>query len=252
MNQILVTEKLYITPELKRKKKMYKIRFFASIFLIIILCGYYVYAENDRNKSVEVSERILANSWDKNTEKNKENKTDTTTKNIVNDVIIVTLNERESEKVTNQIVEKAEEVTEDEIYTTDSGTEYKIDARLTIPSLDIDYPVISDTSDELLKISLNKYWGGEPNTIGNYCIVGHNYGSGKLFGKLYKMQIGDIAILEDKKGKKVTYEAYDISIVEPDDVSCTSQITNGKREITLITCSNYATQRRVIKCREVL
>ena len=153
MNQILVTEKLYITPELKRKKKMYKIRFFASIFLIIILCGYYVYAENDRNKSVEVSERILANSWDKNTEKNKENKTDTTTKNIVNDVIIVTLNERESEKVTNQIVEKAEEVTEDEIYTTDSGTEYKIDARLTIPSLDIDYPVISDTSYELLKIS---------------------------------------------------------------------------------------------------
>ena len=66
------------------------------------------------------------------------------------------------------------------------------------------------------------------------------------------MQIGDIAILEDKKGKKVTYEAYDISIVEPDDVSCTSQLTNGKREITLITCSNYATQRRVIKCREVL
>ena len=57
---------------------------------------------------------------------------------------------------------------------------------------------------------------------------------------------------KDKKGKKVTYEAYDISIVEPDDVSCTSQLTNGKREITLITCSNYATQRRVIKCREVL
>ena len=26
-----------------------------------------------------------------------------------------------------------------------------------------------------IKISLNKYWGGAPNTIGNYCIVGHNY-----------------------------------------------------------------------------
>ena len=26
MNQILVTEKLYITPEIKRKKRMYKIR----------------------------------------------------------------------------------------------------------------------------------------------------------------------------------------------------------------------------------
>ena len=27
MNQILITEKLYITPELKRKKRMYKIKF---------------------------------------------------------------------------------------------------------------------------------------------------------------------------------------------------------------------------------
>ena len=30
MNQILVTEKLYVTPELKRKKKMYKLYFLIS------------------------------------------------------------------------------------------------------------------------------------------------------------------------------------------------------------------------------
>lgn len=46
MNQILVTEKLYITPEIKRKKRMYKIRFFLSVFLICILFSYYIYAEN--------------------------------------------------------------------------------------------------------------------------------------------------------------------------------------------------------------
>ena len=34
MNQILVTEKLYITPEIKRKKRMYKIRFFLSVHII--------------------------------------------------------------------------------------------------------------------------------------------------------------------------------------------------------------------------
>ena len=28
MNQILVTEKIYVTPELKKKKKTYKIEFF--------------------------------------------------------------------------------------------------------------------------------------------------------------------------------------------------------------------------------
>ena len=60
MNQILVTEKLYITPEIKRKKRMYKIRFFLSVFLICILFSYYIYAENDRNKSEEVAHAILS------------------------------------------------------------------------------------------------------------------------------------------------------------------------------------------------
>ena len=34
MNQILVTEKLYVTPELKRKKRIYKINFIINILLI--------------------------------------------------------------------------------------------------------------------------------------------------------------------------------------------------------------------------
>ena len=45
MNQILVTKKLYITPELKRKKKMYKFDFLISIFLVCILTSFYIYAE---------------------------------------------------------------------------------------------------------------------------------------------------------------------------------------------------------------
>ena len=50
MNQILVTKKLYITPELKRKKKIYKFNFFLSVFLVCILFSYYIYAEYERNK----------------------------------------------------------------------------------------------------------------------------------------------------------------------------------------------------------
>ena len=60
MNQILVTKKLYITPELKRKKKIYKFDFILSIFLVIILISLYIYAEYDKNKSEEVSQEILA------------------------------------------------------------------------------------------------------------------------------------------------------------------------------------------------
>ena len=245
MNQILVTEKLYITPELKRKKKMYKIRFFLSILLICLLCSYYIYAENDRNKSEEVSKQILAD-----LQTRSEQEEDTTTKNIVNDVLIVTLNENDAEHVEEEPVDSMEQT--ENFTTTVNGIEYTTDSILTIPKLDISYPVLSETSEELLKISLNKYWGNGANEVGNYCIVGHNYANGKLFGKLSQIEIGDIATLQDTKGRTLTYEVYDIYIVDPTDVSCTSQLTNGRREMTLITCKNYANQRLVVKCREVL
>ena len=61
MNQILVTQKLYITPELKKKKKLYKFEFFLSVFLVVVLLSAYIYAEYDRNKSEQVSQEILAN-----------------------------------------------------------------------------------------------------------------------------------------------------------------------------------------------
>lgn len=246
MNQILVTQKLYITPEIRRKKRIYKMIFFLSVFLICILCSYYIYAENDRNKSEEVAHQLLVQ-----LEKNTNNiVNDITTKNIINDVIIVALDENESENMQEEI--SNEEENSGETYTDDNGVEYTIDSRLTIPCIGIDYPVLSETSEELLKISLNKYWGQGPNQIGNYCIVGHNYANGKLFGKLSQMEIGDTAVLKDMDtGKSVTYEAYKKYVVDPTDVSCTSQLTNGKREITLITCKEYGTKRLIIKCREI-
>ena len=60
MNQILVTKKLYITPELKRKKKIYKFDFLLSIFLVCILVSLCIYAEYDRNKNEETSQEIMS------------------------------------------------------------------------------------------------------------------------------------------------------------------------------------------------
>ncbi len=250
MNQILVTEKLYITPELKRKKKIYKIRFFLSVFLMCLLCSYYIYAENDRNKSEEVSRAILGQLESKQNIKNN-GVADNTVKTIINDVLIVALDEPEIQVQPEQPEQEPTYEEPNTTYTTSSGKNCTTDSILMIPSIDLNYPVLSETSDELLKISLNKYWGNGPNQVGNYCIVGHNYANGKMFGKLWRMEIGDTAILKDMNGNEVTYEVYDKYIVDPTDVSCTSQLTDGKREMTLITCSNYGTQRRILKCREV-
>jgi len=240
MNQILVTEKLYVTPEMKRKKIIYKIEFFLSVFLVCLLFSYYIYAEYDRNKTAEVSQEILAQL--KYTQ-------DTTVKKADNDVIVVILDKEQEEKHEEEINTKPNIDTN--TYVSTDGVEYTTEAVLKVPSIGIEYPVLSNTSEDLLFVSINKYWGPKPNEVGNYCIVGHYYESGIMFGKLHKLKNGDTAELTDLSGRKVKYQVYNKYVVEPTDTRCTSQLTNGKKELTLITCTNYGKQRLVVKLREV-
>ena len=73
----------------------------------------------------------------------------------------------------------------------------------------------------------------------------------KFFSKLDQLVNGDIVELTDLTGRTLTYTIYDSYIVEPTDVSCTSQLTKGKKEVTLITCANNGKQRLVVKAVEV-
>ena len=246
MNQILVTEKLYVTPELRRKKKLFKLQFFFCVFLVCLLFSYYIYAEYDRGKSEEVSQEILAGlSKEKGNDSNSE--IDTTIKKTDN-IIIVALEDDEEIEIPEQVTNQEPSIVE---YTTSEGANYTVEAIIRIPRLEINYPVIAETSEELLKISINKYWGPAPNEVGNYCVVGHNYKSKKMFGRLSEAVNGDIVELEGIDGKVVKYSVYDKYTVDPTDTKCTSQLTNGRREVTLITCTNYGTQRLVVKAREV-
>lgn len=132
---------------------------------------------------------------------------------------------------------------------TSSKKSYSTIAYLNIPSLEINYPVLSRTSDALMKISLNKYWGANPNEVGNMCIVGHNYNDSRFFGKLNKIKKGAEVKITDTKGKTLTYKVYKTGTVGPYDTSCTSQLTNGHTEITLITCNYDGSKRFVVKAR---
>ena len=49
--------------------------------------------------------------------------------------------------------------------------------------------------------------------------------------------------------KTLQYYVYDTYIVNPDDTTCTSQLTDGKTEITLITCTKDFKQRFIVKAR---
>lgn len=249
MNQILVTQKLYITPEMKRKKLMYKIELFISVFLICLLFSYYIYAEYDRNKSEQVSQEILAQI---------KYQVDDTIKREDSDRILVILevDDEQENGENSKIVQSEPPKVDTNTYKSKDGVEYTTEAVLKISKIGIEYPVLSTTSPELLYVSINKYHPKDlkPNEIGNYCIVGHYYENGKMFGKLHKLKNGDTAELTDLSGRTITYQVYDKYVVEPTDTRCTSQktaINMGKRELTLITCTNGGKQRLVVKLREI-
>ena len=251
MNQILVTEKLYITPELKRKKNFYRIEFFVSIFLVCILFSYYLYGEYDKIKGEESSKKILANSNIQKVEN------DTT---IKDELLVVYLDEEDEEdEETSEETETDVEQIHSAERISPNGTKYSIVAEVRIPKIDVQYTVLSVTTDELLKMSPCRFWGADQdrgvydaNKVGNFCIVGHNYRNRKFFSKVPDLVNGDIIELTDASGVTVQYMVYSKYIVDPDDNTCTSQYTNGKREVTLITCTDDSERRHIIKATEVL
>lgn len=138
------------------------------------------------------------------------------------------------------------------IYKTNArGNMYRVIATINIPKLNLNYPIINETTEEYLKISPTKLYGAEPNQIGNLCIVGHNYEDDTLFSNLDQLTNGDIVKIKNTSGKTEKYSVYNSYIVNRNDVSCLDQNTNGKTEITLITCTNKNNKMLIVKCEKI-
>lgn len=258
MNQILVTEKLYITPELKRKKKIYKFYFILSVFVVCILTSFYIYAEYDRNKSADESKQLLADI----NQTLAETAEDTTI--AKDDILLVVLNgtkedsqveDKQLEEKQNTDVATANEKAEWK--TSASGYRYKIIATVQIPKINIQYTVVQgetgslEETEALLKSSPVKYHGYDPNEVGNFCIVGHNYRNSRFFSKVPNLVVGDIVKLTDLTGRTIDYEVYDKHTVDQNDTRDTTQLTGGRKEVTLITCTNDSKLRVIVRCKEV-
>ena len=128
-----------------------------------------------------------------------------------------------------------------------TGSEYRVIASISIPKISVFYPIIAETTEEYMKIAPTKLWGPNPNAEGNLCIIGHNWESDAFFSNLKKLENNDIVKIKDNTGNTVEYKIYDIYTVREDDLECTSQDTNGKTEITLITCTNNKNKRLIVK-----
>lgn len=127
---------------------------------------------------------------------------------------------------------------------------YTVVSKLEIPKIDLETYVLEKYLEETLNISVVKFYGANPNEIGNFCIAGHNFKNKNMFKNLKKLSVGDNLFIIDNDIGRVEYEIFDIYKVSPNDVACLLQETNGKREVTLITCTNDSKERIIVKARE--
>ena len=124
---------------------------------------------------------------------------------------------------------------------------YKVNAKLYIPKINLETYVLEEYSIQSLLTSVTKFYGGEPNTVGNYCIAGHNYGHSNMFQNIKKLNQNDEIFLTDINGNKYKYIVYDIYKVWPNDTKCLTQETKGNIELTLITCTLDSEKRIIVK-----
>ena len=159
-----------------------------------------------------------------------------------------------NEKEVSKIVEIIkQEKTETESQTEELEIEYKgykVVGMISIPKIDLEYPILFETTNETMKYSITKFWGNGVNKIGNLTLAGHNNYNGTMFGKTKNLEIGDIIELTDLSQVTRTYTIYDKFITDPNDISVIEVDEFGTREVTLITCSNGNKERLIIKARE--
>lgn len=127
---------------------------------------------------------------------------------------------------------------------------FNVVGTIEIPRVRIKYPIVSDNTVAAMDSAIVLLYGPGLNQIGNTTIAGHNYRGGSFFGSNKKLVNGDKIYITDLSGKKVEYTIYRKYETSDSDFSYATRNTDGKREISLSTCTNNPSTRLIIWAKE--
>lgn len=127
---------------------------------------------------------------------------------------------------------------------------YQVIGLIQISKINLEYPILIETTQDSLTKSITRFGNGEVNRVGNLCLAGHDYINNSMFGGINKLENGDEILITDLYGNTVTYTVFDKYTTNPDDTSVLESIDGTKREVTLITCSNGNKDRLIIRATE--
>lgn len=127
---------------------------------------------------------------------------------------------------------------------------YEVVGTIKIPKTKVEYPVLAEVTKKSLEIAVGVAYGPGINQVGNTIIFGHNYRNELFFSNNKKLTNGDKIFLTDQDGLTVAYTIYNIYETDPSDASYFIRETEGKREISLQTCTDDSSGRLIIWARE--
>lgn len=214
MNQILETNsKKTKLKKLKNNFKMFKIQLIFSTSILAILlffCIYYIFSLKSKEN---LSSSILSN---------------------------YEIYKLYSDIGNNSVSNSNEQSFRDE------GNIFGI---IKIPKINIEYSVFSKLTEEQLKISPCKFFGGSPKDNGNICIAGHNYDNSLFFSNLKLLDENDEIFIYDNLDNEYIYKVFSIYETDENDLSPIFNYEKNSKTLTLITCNNFNKKRIVVKAK---
>lgn len=115
---------------------------------------------------------------------------------------------------------------------------------LSIPSLELELPVISEWDYARLKIAPCRYTGSTKTD--DLVIAAHNYA--RHFGQLSQLSGGERIYFTDMDGILHAYEVAAVEVLEPTAVE---EMTSGMYDLTLFTCTYGGKSRVTVRCERV-
>lgn len=211
---------------------------------ILSFFGYKVYTSNKTNKEAEdVVSQFDKNTEDNNTDSSNNNSSETEGNNSSLQDILDNLGNDSGNSIYQQQGNK------DTYY---EG--YKVIGTISIPSIDVEYPILEENTSATLKIAIVAVYPQDPanavNKPGNLVLWGHNYKNGTFFSDIGKLTTGAKIYIKDTSGTKLEYQVYNSYETTDSDMTYATRETNGAREITLSTCSNEAGKRIIVYAKQ--
>lgn len=229
------------------------------IFFVVAICGiigyfaYDLFNSNNINSNAQSAIDELDNATQTVKKNNAKTNTTNTATNTTEPLNVVSPLGELQNLTQNQIVEEPvleepanpeeeERIEPEKVFMED----YEVMGKIEIPKTGVEYPVLERVTVRSIEIAVAIAYGPGLNEVGNTVIYGHNYRNGLFFSNNKKLSNGDKIYITDKYGEKVTYEIYNIYQTTANDATYFTRDTEGRREISLQTCTDSGNGRIII------